>query len=84
MHTDLMALLETDKIDLVALHEAGPLLAHRVIRDGKRVYVRDEIADQHFRVRALQQYLDTAPIRRLQSEALRRRIAQGQFGQGRR
>lgn len=84
LHVELMKALRTDKVDLVFLHEAGPFLAHRVIRDGRRVYVRDELLDQRFRVHVVQQYLDTAPLRRLQAEELRKRIAQGRFGQGRR
>lgn len=84
LHVELMKALRTDKVDLVFLHEAGPFLAHRIIRDGRRVYVRDELLDQGFRVHVVQQYLDTAPLRRLQSDELRKRLAQGRFGQGQR
>jgi len=84
LHVELMKALRTDKVDLVFLHQAGPFLAHRVIRDGRRVYTRDELLDQWFRVHVVQQYLDTAPLRRLQSAELRKRLAQGRFGQGQR
>ncbi len=74
-----MGLLKRDDVDLVLLHEAPPLLAHRVLRSGIFFYVADERALAEFRFQALQRYLDTKPIRKAQAEALERRISSGRF-----
>ena len=78
--TDLMSELHTDKIDLVVLNEATPLLAHRVIRDGILVDCKDESARINFQVQTIHQYIDTEKIRRIQEKYLKERIYSGRFG----
>jgi predicted nucleotidyltransferase len=77
---DLMERLGTERVDLVLLHEASPLLAHRVIRDGRALYIRDEQALYAFQFRAIQRYLDTKRLRESQAEALAARLHAGGFG----
>jgi len=56
-------LLGTDAIDLVILNEAPLLLSHRVVRDGQ--VIKDNREDRvRFEARALNEYLDTAYLRR--------------------
>lgn len=51
--------LATDRVDLVLLEQASPLLAHRVLRDGVLLCSRDETARVRFEVAALRDYFDT-------------------------
>lgn len=86
LHVDLISgiteLLSTERLDLVILNDASPLLAHRAFTRGVPVFVRDEERDRNFRDRATHRYLDTRPLRELQSRALARRLDEGRFGRG--
>lgn len=63
------------EIDLVVLDEADPLLLREVALDGRPVYEQEPGAFEEFRLRAIKRYLDTAWIRRLEADLLRRRYA---------
>ncbi|MFA5892173.1 MAG: nucleotidyltransferase domain-containing protein [Actinomycetota bacterium] len=63
------------EIDLVFLAEADPLLLFQVATDGKPLYERAPGTFEEFRIRAVKLYYDTAWIRRIEAEALRRRYA---------
>ena len=80
---DLMRAIGTSRLDLVLLHEAPPVLAHRALRDGTPIHVVDGRALAAFRFRTAQRYLDTKPLRELKSAALRQRLARGAFGRAR-
>jgi len=71
---ELISLLRTDKIDLVVLNHAPPLLAHRVVRDGIVLHCKDESERIAFEVRMLNRFLDTAPLRERQNEYLRKSV----------
>jgi predicted nucleotidyltransferase len=60
---ELMSALSRDDIDLVLLNQAPPLLAHRVLRDGKLIFERSPAARVRFRVKTVNRYLDTQPMR---------------------
>lgn len=69
----------TDAVDLVILEEATSPLAHRVIRDGRRIVDSDprrrvEVVEDVFR-----RYLDEAWLRRELDEGLHRRLAEQRF-----
>jgi hypothetical protein len=78
---DLMAALSTNRIDLVVLNHAGPLLYHRVLRDGVRVFSRDLRATTTREGQAMSRYCDYLPhlakIRRVADL----RLKAGRFGQ---
>jgi len=80
MTLDLMKLLGTDKIDLVILNQAPPLLKYQVINRGKVIYCRDERQRSHFEARVILEYLDFKPVLDLQFEYLKRRLREGRFG----
>lgn len=80
MTLDLMRLLNTDKIDLVILNQAPPLLKYQVVTQGKPLYSCDQGVRQRFEARAITEYLDFKPVLELQFEYLQRRIKEGQFG----
>jgi predicted nucleotidyltransferase len=50
--------LGLERVDVVVLNEAPYLLQHRVIRDGKVLYSRDELARVQYEFRVLRDYLD--------------------------
>lgn len=58
---ELTDLFKTDDIDLVALNEAPPLLAHRILQDGRLLFSADERARLRFETRAVLKYLDWKP-----------------------
>lgn len=56
-----MRSLGTNAVDMVVLNRAGPLLYHRVLRDGLRVYSRDLRATTAREGYALSRYCDYVP-----------------------
>lgn len=78
---DLIATLHDNRVDLVMLNSAPPLLYHRVLRDGIRVLSRDLGATTTREGRALSRYCDYLPFLRKIDSAHAARIARGEFGQ---
>lgn len=74
--TDLMNVFKRADVDVVILNNAPPLLMHRVVRDGHLLYTTDHGAVGEFTIYAIQQYADTKPLRKLQSERLERQLAE--------
>lgn len=70
----------TEEVDVVILNEAPPLLRHRALRDGTRLFDRDPRARVRLETTALLDYFDTAPLREMQAAGRRRRIQEGRFG----
>ena len=66
--------LGTQRLDLIDLHRASPVLRFEIISTGRPLYVRDEEERLEFELAALRQYRDTAPRRRRQSQLLRERM----------
>jgi hypothetical protein len=75
-----MTALATDAVDVVILNEAPPLLYHRVLRDGIRLFSRDLAATTTREGRALSRYCDYAVQLRKIDAAHSARIAAGAFG----
>lgn len=67
-----MDVLHTDKVDLVVLNEAGPLLMHQVVKFGRVLY-EDPVTQPaiDFYVYAAARYSDTAPTRKLAYQYLK-------------
>jgi predicted nucleotidyltransferase len=78
--SDLMAGLGLDRLDVVVLNDAPPLLYHRVLRDGERLLSRDLAATTTREGRALSRYCDYQPQLRKIDRELARRLADGSFG----
>ena len=55
---DKLSTILGDKIDLIILNTAPPLLTHQVIKHGKVIYCRDETARVKFESKAEKEYLD--------------------------
>lgn len=68
--------LGTERIDLIDLGSASPLLRFEIISTGRALYVSEELLHERFVLDTLHQYRDTAPLRHRQSEYLKKRMAQ--------
>jgi predicted nucleotidyltransferase len=76
----LMHVLGTNRVDVIVLNEAPPLLYHRVLRDGVRVLSRDLRATTTREGQALSRYCDYDPQLAKIEAAHRARTASGHFG----
>ena len=70
--SELMSVFQSNKVDLILLNEAPPLLRHRIMSQGKKIIVRDEIQEQRFFVKTIQDYFDTLPLRSIQAHYLKK------------
>jgi predicted nucleotidyltransferase len=77
---DLMRALGSNRVDLVVLNRAPPLLYHRVLRDGVRLLARDLRATTVREGRALSRYCDYLPQLAKIDAAAAARIRAGEFG----
>lgn len=77
---ELSTLLRRNDVDVVLLNRAPPLLYHRVLRDGVRLFARDLKATTTREGRALSRYCDYLPQLRKIEAGHTRRIRQGNFG----
>ncbi|HNX40414.1 MAG TPA: nucleotidyltransferase domain-containing protein [Methanothrix sp.] len=66
--------LGTDRLDLVDLREASPVLRFEVLRGGRLIYAPEEELRERFEMETLRLYRDTEPLRRRQRQALRERM----------
>jgi predicted nucleotidyltransferase len=73
------ALARSD-VDVVVLNRAGPVLYHRVLRDGTRILSRDLAVTTTREGYALSRYCDFLPTLRKIEAIHRQRIASGDFG----
>jgi predicted nucleotidyltransferase len=78
--TDVMAGLGTNRVDVVLLADAPPLLYHRVLRDGIRIMSRDLRETTVREGRALSRYCDYLPQLAKIDAAAARRLERGGFG----
>ena len=75
---DLMSVFESNAVGVVLLNEAPPLLTYAgVIREGRLLFEKDRLARIQFEVRAFQEYVDTAPLRKIQNRYLEQAIQEG-------
>jgi len=77
---DLMKAFQTNDVDVVLLNRAGPLLYHRVLRDGIRVLARDLVAATRREAMALSRYCDYLPQLAKIENAERLRVEQERAG----
>ena len=68
--------LGTERVDLVDLRRASPVLRFEILRTGRPLYAADEEMQERFELATLHLYRDTRPLRRRQREYLRRRFAE--------
>jgi hypothetical protein len=66
--------LGSERLDLVDLRRASPVLLFEITRTGSQIYSSDEAARERFFLDVLHLYRDTAPLRHRQRTALKRRM----------
>jgi len=71
---DISLALGTERLDIVDLRRASPVLLFETIRSGRLIYSSDEAARERFVLDVLHLYRDTAPLRRRQRAALKMRM----------
>ena len=71
---DISLALGTERLDIVDLKKASPVLLFEIIRSGRLIYSSDDAARERFVLNVLHLYRDTAPLRRRQRTALKRRM----------
>ena len=77
---DLIELLSFDRIDIVVLNVASPLLSHEIIKKGLLLFSKDEAKRINYTANATIHYLDTIYLRRVQDRILHEKIRSGNFG----
>lgn len=70
---DLVRALGTNRIDLVDLGQAAPLLRFHVVRDGVVLFRETEEAENEFELATIREYRDTRYHREIQDAYLRER-----------
>jgi predicted nucleotidyltransferase len=68
--------LGTERVDLVDLQRAPPVLRFRIIQTGVPLYVFDQALQTQFELATLHLYRDTHFLRRRQQQYVRERFAQ--------
>lgn len=68
--------LETERLDLVDLQRASPVLRFEILRTGRLLYAADSVSSERFELATLRLYRDTAWLRRRHREYLRERMEQ--------
>lgn len=76
LREDIVEWLGTERIDLVDLRRASPVLRFEIIRTGHPLWAVDEDTLERFELATLQAYRDTHPLRHQQRYYLRRRMGQ--------
>ncbi len=76
LREEIADILGTDRLDLVDLCQASPLLRFEILRSGRPVYVSDEDINARYEMETIHLYRDTEPMRRRQQEYLKERMAE--------
>jgi predicted nucleotidyltransferase len=75
--TAIMNRLKFNRVDLVLLHRAPPVLAYQVIHTGKAIFSRSEPLRRDFEIATLKRQADTRHLRRIKRHYSEKRMAQG-------
>lgn len=66
--------LGTERVDLVDLSQASPVLRFEILRTGQLLYAANEAICEQFELATLHLYRDTAPLRHQQEVYLKERM----------
>lgn len=67
--------LDTERVDLVNLKAASPVLKFEVVSSGRLICKTDDMTENEFETAVLREYHDTAHLRARQAEMLRERTS---------
>lgn len=76
LHTLIANTLEIERVDIVDLRRASPVLAYEIITTGRCIYAVNETIQLEFECHILRQYKDTAWLRQKQELLLKERMKQ--------
>jgi predicted nucleotidyltransferase len=74
LRDEISELIGSDRLDLVDLGRAPPVLRYEIIRTGRMIFSANDAFRQRFVLDTLHLYRDTDYLRRRQADVLRRRI----------
>ena len=74
--TEIQQKFSHGKIDIVDLKTAPPVLLRDVVSQGKLLYENDRDVFDNFRIYALKIFFESAPLRKMREESLKKFIAQ--------
>jgi len=77
LSTHLMSIFNGEKVDLVILNVIPLLLQYRIVKTGKLIFSRDEIARTNYETRVMLRYFDLKPHLEEYDQELHRRIKSG-------
>jgi predicted nucleotidyltransferase len=66
-------ILSTQRVDLVNLKTASPILRFEVLSTGSLIFKKDEPVENSFELSAIREYRDTAHLRKSQARVLEER-----------
>jgi predicted nucleotidyltransferase len=69
--------LQTERVDLVDLRDAPPVLRFEIVRTGRLLYAADEEEQERFEMATIHLYRDTRFLRCQQRQYLRERFSDG-------
>jgi len=72
--------LKTSKVDVIALNDASPELAYSVFKHGRLLFCKDDLLFIRTKVRAINFYIDRAPLRAIFRKYLAGRVRDGEYG----
>jgi len=76
LHPAISHTLHTERVDIVDLRRAAPVLAFEIISSGQILYAANETIQLDFERHVLRQYKDTAWLRQKQEQFLKERMKQ--------
>lgn len=76
LHPRITETLGTERVDIVDLRRASPVLAFEIVSSGQCIYAANDTIQLDFELHTLRQYKDTAWLRRNQEQMLKDRMAQ--------
>lgn len=77
LSAELGALLQRHDVSVVDVAVAPPLLRHRIYLDGRLLHCPDQREHIRFATRAVRDYVDTEPLRRIKRHYVLRRFEEG-------
>ncbi|MFB6181694.1 MAG: nucleotidyltransferase domain-containing protein [Candidatus Magasanikbacteria bacterium] len=71
LNSELTGVFGNDRVDLVNLHTASPLLFYKIMKDGEVIYTNDPMLNHELYVYAFKKYVETKPLRKRKREKLK-------------
>lgn len=70
---DLMKVLNCDRVDVIVLNTATPVLKNQIYKYGVSIFCKNPVESIRFKARAILEYLDMLPIRKVCELAMKRK-----------